>query len=101
MRARLSNVDILNYNGIDADRCRKVDQINVRGHAGFNITVPFWQGVNEPFHIDTRVQFCEFDAFQGSVGDEDNFGNYMYFNRAFRCTERDESTTQYWFGVDV
>ena len=99
MRARLSNVDILNYN--NKGRCLIVDKVNIRGHAALNITVAFWQVTDEPFHTDTSFNDCEFQASTGSVGGEDNFGNYISINRAFRCTETDGSTTQYWFGVDV
>ena len=96
VRAQLQEVDILDYNG--KQQCKKVDYINIRGHEASNVSVPFWQHDDNMFHTDSSDQTCAFRASQGSVSSEDNFGTYGNINRKFRCTESDESTTQYWLG---
>ena len=106
MRAQISEVDILKFTGLA--ECRTIDHINIRGNAATNISVPFWQGVtwnqliyeNIPFHTDSSKKICDFDA-RSSSDDEDNFGYYEANNKAFRCTGSVDSTTQYWFGVNV
>ncbi len=51
IRTQQSELNIMEYSG--GGICHKVEHINIRGHMGFNITVPFWQHPAEPFHIDT------------------------------------------------
>ena len=98
VRAQLKDIDILEFNG-DA-LCRNVDYINIRGNEGSNITSAFWQKT-EPLHIDSARKWCQYDPRNGATPDEDNFGLYKIYNRAFRCTETDGSTTQYWFGGKI
>ena len=95
----MEQLDLLNFTGVG--ECRKVDHINIRGHKASNITVPFWQSASFSFHTDSTEKRCEFNATEGSVDTEDNFGFYAQFNRQFRCTESDDSTTQYWFGGSI
>ena len=78
-----------------------VDYINIRGHEGKNITVPFWQPQGQVFHTDSSFKPCTFDAKEGSVENEDNFGLYVSTNVKFKCTESDNSTTQFWLGTNV
>ena len=97
MRAQLSEVDILKYNG--AEDCKKIAYINIRGHNGTNITAACFQYHDQHFHTNSHFDFgCTFDARQGSVVNEYNFGFYLVTNPAFRCSESAGSTTQYWFG---
>ena len=96
MRGKFSKVDIL---ALDCwGCCYTMEYINIRGNAAANITVPLWQGNSGMLHIDSSLKICQYDPRQGSVSDEDNFGYYWTISRAFRCTESDESTTQYWIG---
>ena len=99
MKAKFKQADILAFEGFGA--CLRIAYINVRGHQGWNVTVPFWQPEGEHFHTDTDNTLCEFDARVDNVYTEDNFGNYQFCNKRFRCTESDDSTTQYWFGDTV
>ena len=99
VRAQISEIDIITFNGLGS--CRMVDYINIRGQFGTNVTVPFWQGDSFSFHTDSTEAHCEFNAKDGSIGSEDNFGLYWTYNNEFRCTESEESTTQYWFGISV
>ena len=98
VRAQLKDIDILEYNLNAA--CRRVDYINIRGNKGWNITSAFWQGA-VAFHVDSSLKLCQFNALDGSLPDEDNFGYYYTYNPAFRCTETGGSTTQLWFGGNV
>ena len=89
--------DIVDFIGVG--QCKKVEIINIRGHVGMNVTVQFWQGLNEwTLHTDSSYKSCQFDAKNGSVNSEDNFGFYDSINGKFRCTEASTSTTQWWFG---
>ena len=99
VRAHINEVDMLSFKGLE--QCRKVDYINIRGHVGTNVTVAFWQNDIMSFHTDSSKNPCDFNAISGSKENEDNFGFYEAVNHAFRCTESSESTTQYWYGVNV
>ena len=99
IRAQLQNIDILTYK--DTWKCLEVDYINIRGHEGKHITVPFWQPQDQVLHTDSSVKHCTFDATEGSVENEDNFGLYVSHNVKFQCTESDNSTTQFWLGTNV
>ena len=99
MRVKLSIVDIL---ALDCwGCCYNMEYINIRGNEGLNITVPLWQDYTRGVHIDSSEKRCQYDGRQGSVLDEDNFGHYYTISRAFRCTEKDESTTQFWIGWKI
>ena len=104
-RAIFNNFDLLdastNYGyGI----CREYEFLNIRGIECSNCTAATWYGlinkVHLSYHIDSSVnpQGCEFDAKNGSVASEDNFGHYDKTNPNFRCTASPISTTQFWFG---
>ena len=100
MRFQISQVDMLAFIGNAV--CHTADRINIRGNVGFNITVALWHTSYYPLHIDSSEAVdCNFDARSGSRHDEDNFGGYGMINTAFRCSESADSTTQYWFGVNV
>ena len=97
VRAQISEVDILSFNGLE---CRRVDYINIRGHSGLNITVGFFQTNTYIFSIHSLSIPCDFEP-GGSNDTADFFGHYGRISKAFRCTKYTESTTQYWFGVNV
>ena len=99
MRTQISALDFLTFKGVAV--CHIVEHINIRGNTGSNTTVGFWQQDGFGLHIDSSELVCKFDARNGSLHDEDNFGHYYTCNNAFRCTESEDSTTQYWFGVNV
>ena len=97
VRGNFKNFNIVDYLGIQ--QCKKVEYINIRGHTGIHLTVPFWQ--KWCLHVDSSYDTCEFNATSGSVSSEDNFGCYwsmQTMNPKFRCTEESSSTTQWWFG---
>ncbi|XP_032225381.1 uncharacterized protein LOC116608264 [Nematostella vectensis] len=101
LRASLVDFDPLSFLGHKV--CKKVEYINIRGHAAAETIAPFWQVVKAYLvHIDssfnTQDSGCAFSANPGSVSYEDNFGYYGSVNNKFRCTESPSSTTQYWFG---
>ena len=98
VKAQLQVFDPIEYNGAG---CKTVEYINIRGHSSSSASVAFFQNSNEHIHTDSSYDFgfgCTFDARQGSIGNEDNFGLYISINPAFRCTASTGSTTQYWFG---
>ncbi|XP_020911400.1 uncharacterized protein LOC110249158 [Exaiptasia diaphana] len=98
-RTKLSHFDILSFYG--SKSCFFMEIIDVRNHKGFNVTVGFWQLEAEFLHTDTEHKTCQFDASRGSLGSENNFGSYCQancVNPVFRGCEKDDSTTNYWFG---
>ena len=97
LRASFNEFDITTFLGHSI--CKKVEYVNIRGHVGYQITVPFWQAKNAYLvHTDSSLGRCLFDAKAGSVYQEDNFGHYNYVSNKFRCTSDPTATTQYWFG---
>ena len=98
VKAQLQEFDVIEYNGAG---CKTVESINIRGHSSSRVSAAFYQNNDEHIHTDSYYDLgfgCTFDARQGSVENEDNFGLYISTNPAFRCTESDGSTTQYWLG---
>ena len=98
VKAQLQEFDVIEYTGAG---CKMVDSINIRGHSSSRVLAAFFQSNNEHIHTDSAVGYAycpTFDARQGSVTNEDNFGHYFTTNPTFRCTESAGSTTQYWLG---
>ena len=101
LRGNFENFNILDYVGSNG-ACKKVEFINIRGHTGIYLTVPFWQYDGQGLHTDSSRTNCQFTAAKaGAVTEEDNFGFYGAYNSNFRCTQGDQSTTQYWFGAHL
>ena len=96
IRGKNSDFDIISLDAYQI--CKKVEYVNIRGHVASQTGIAFWQAENVMLHTETSAKYCEFDAIAGSVFSEDNFGFYAYINRAFRCTENQDGTTQIWFG---
>ena len=103
LRGKTTELNIL----LPVDRtCETLEYINIRGHEGYNVSVWMIQDERpQPSHIHTDSYYggsrCKFKSAQnGSIGGggEDNFGLYVTFNRKHRCSSRDSSTTQWWFG---
>ncbi|KAK3748890.1 hypothetical protein QZH41_009157 [Actinostola sp. cb2023] len=97
LRAKVASVDILDLAGTNI--CKKVEYLDIRGHKGYDVTVLFTQTSSYAFHVDSSQSGCQFNGRSGSVKNENNFGRYCtYFNRNFRGSEKDDSTTEYWYG---
>ena len=95
VRGNFMDFNIMGYG--EAGHCKKVEYINIRGHIGMHLTARFWQQV-DLLHIDSSHTGCQFNPTSGSVSGEDNFGHYRVISPKFRCTEKNHSTTQWWFG---
>ncbi|XP_068728640.1 uncharacterized protein, partial [Montipora capricornis] len=96
VRGNFKDFNIVDFLG--SCECKKVEFGNIRGHVGMHVTVSFWQKTNSwLLHISTPNNF-QFKPSAGSVSSEDNFGGYWASNPAFRCSENDASTAQWWFG---
>ena len=54
-------------------------------------------------HIDSTHTHCQFKTAKSSAASsEDNFGCYGDgISNKFRCTQGDQSTTQWWFGAHL
>ena len=97
VRGKFVDFDIVNFLGGNA--CKRVEYVNIRGHQCSNCNVPWWQSNNYYFlHTDSSFTTCGFDASQGGIGYEDNFGCYKTVNPNFRCTADASATTNWWFG---
>ena len=65
----------------------------------------FFQSRRLHSHVDsyfgTYIDDCELKTpvAVGSSTREDNLGNYKTFNPIHRCSSSDDSTTQWWLGV--
>ena len=100
IRGNFKDFNIVDFLG--NNKCKRVEYVDIRGHNGTNLTVPFWQQKNSwILHIVSSSHRCEFSASVGAVDSEDNFGFYGEINQKFRCTQADNSTTQWWFGAHL
>ena len=100
IRGNFKDFNIVDFLG--NGECKRVEYVDIRGHNGTNLTVPFWQQKNSwILHIVSSSHRCEFSASVGAVDNEDNFGFYAEMNQKFRCTQADNSTTQWWFGAHL
>ena len=100
MRTSLANCNILTLPTNVFGQCFQFEFINVRGHECVNCTVPLWQ-IKGSFSLHTDTYFassCEFNANQGALVSEDNFGFYGVVNSQHRCSSNSLSTTQFWLG---
>ena len=85
-------------------QCKKVEYVNIRRHVGTDLTAPFWLKLNTwTLHIDSTHTHCQFKTAKSSAASsEDNFGCYGDgISNKFRCTQGDQSTTQWWFGAHL
>ena len=100
LRGNFKDFNIVDFLG--HGKCKTVEYVDIRGHNGTNLTVPFWQAKNvSMLCTESYSGFCEFNPTVGAVSSEDNFGFYGAFNPKFRCTQADNSTTQWWFGAQL
>ena len=100
LRGNFKDFNIVDFLG--NGECKRVEYVDIRGHNGTNLTVPFWQQKNSwILHIVSSSHRCEFSASVGAVDNEDNFGFYGEINQKFRCTQANNSTTQWWFGAHL
>ena len=100
LRGNFKDFNIVDFLG--GGECKRVEYVDIRGHNGTNLTVPFWQAKNVfMLGTDSSSGLCEFNPTVGAVSSEDNFGFYGAFNPKFRCTQADNSTTQWWFGAQL
>ena len=97
VRGKFVNLDVVNFQGNNV--CKKVERVNIRGHQCGDCDLPWWQiTTSYILHTDSTYLTCSFNAKEGSVYREDNFGRYLHINPAFRCTANDTATTNWWFG---
>ena len=85
-------------------QCKKVEYDNIRGHVCTDLTAPFWQKLNTwTLHTDSTHTHCQLKTAKfGAASSEDNFGWYGDgISNKFRCTQGDQSTTQWWFGAHL
>eukprot|EP01084_Bolivina_argentea_P089623 161676_1 len=81
--------------------CREITELNIRGYQCNNGTAPFWTLSNH-FHIDSSYDKCQCDQWiDTSIKNEDDFGQFRYFNRQHACAASNMSTTNYWMGSKV
>ena len=97
LRGNFKDFNIVDFLG--SNHCKRVEYVDIRGHNGTNLTAPFWATHLVGLHTDSSIDFCELNATVGAVWSEDNFGTYKDINPKFRCTQKDSSTTQWWFGA--
>ena len=100
LRAKTTELNILLLKG---GACVTSEYINIRGYDCHNCLVYMIQHPTWHLHTDSHYggSNCQFKSAQnGSIGGggEDNFGYYGVVNPLHRCSSRNNSTTQWWFG---
>ena len=102
LRAKTTDLNILQRNGNPWWACVKMEYINIRGYGCYNCTAQIFQKSNWHLHVDSyHGTHCQLtSAHNGSFADggEDNFGHYLTTNPSNRCTSGNNATTQWWFG---
>ena len=97
VRGKFVDLDVVKFLGHNV--CMRVEYVNIRGHQCSDCKLPWWQKWPDYIlHTDSTYTTCGFNATEGSVYREDNFGHYAFINAAFRCTASDTATTNWWFG---
>ena len=80
--------------------CLLSEFINIRGQECTNCTIWVSYDHLHSLHVDSSLigynLGCQFP--DGGTYDEDNFGQYVVTNPAFRCTSSSSSTSQIWLG---
>jgi hypothetical protein len=99
VRGKFVHFDIINFVG--SGDCKRVEYVNIRGHQCSDCNLAWWQTSSDGLHTDSSGSFCGYDASQGAVHSEDNFGLYIGVNSNFRCTSDASATTNWWFGGNV
>ena len=103
-RAKLTSADITALLTASSATCIMYERISVRGQGCQQCTGYFKQissqhGFVDSYFTSKRSSPCQFEASNGVVYNEDNFGKYDVQNRAHACSASDSSTTQWWMGV--
>ncbi|XP_065071004.1 uncharacterized protein LOC135695686 isoform X2 [Rhopilema esculentum] len=96
LRVNTTQLNPLTYKGTGNHAI--VEFLNIRGQSAEDISIPFWQQDHAILHTDSSQPEYPGAFKLESVSSEDNFGYYDNCNSKFRCTERQNSTTQLWFG---
>ncbi|CAH3173750.1 unnamed protein product [Porites lobata] len=100
LRAKLGDIDLMRSS---LGTCKKLEFISVHGNNCTNDTAHFVQRDYWHAHSDSNDRGCPCTSLsEGAVkfpGGEDNFGWYKARNLVHRCVESNDSTTQWWFGV--
>ena len=103
VRGKFVDFDVVNFVGDTV--CKRVEYVNIRGRNCSDCDMPWWQKNQIWFlHTDSSSRTgikCGFNPTQGSVPDEDNFGNYYTINSNFSCTADTSATTNWWFGGNI
>lgn len=98
VRATFKNLNPLKYNA--NGECREMEYINIRGHNCTQCTAAWWQTKSQQLTHFSDLDGCQFGKTAGSLANEANFGGYWKnnFSSEFRCSSKDTSNTNYWFG---
>ena len=100
LRAKLSDVDLMRSS---LGTCKKFEFISVRGNNCTNDTAHFIHRDFWHAHSDSNIRgYTCTSLSEGALkfpAGEDNFGWYETRNSVHRCVASNDSTTQWWFGV--
>ena len=101
VRATFENLNPLEYTA--SGECREMEYINIRGHNCTQCTAAWWQTESQQLTHFSDLDGCQFGITQGSLDNEANFGGYWKnkFTSEFRCSSKDTSSTNHWFGGKV
>lgn len=98
VRATFKNLNPLKYNA--NGECREMEYINIRGRNCTQCTAAWWQTKSQQLTHFSDLDGCQLGKIAGSLANEANFGGYWKnnFSSEFRCSSKDTSNTNYWFG---
>ena len=101
VRASFKKLNPLIYK--NSGKCRKMEYINIRGRNCTQCTAAWWQTTSQQLTHFSDLDGCQLGKIDGSLDDEANFGGYWKnnFSSEFRCSSKETSSTNYWFGGKI
>ena len=101
VRATFKNLNPLKYDA--SGRCQEMEYINIQGFNCTRCTAAWWQTKKQFLTHFSDQDNCEFGKTPGALANEANFGGYWKNNvsSAFRCSVKETSSTNHWFGGRV
>ena len=100
LRGNFKDFDIVDFQG--HGECKRVEYVDIRGQNGTNLTAPFWQRKNAWMSASWQ-QFgsLQVQRSRWSSIEWRQLWLLWRFYPKFRCTQADNSTTQWWFGAHL
>ena len=101
VRATFKNLNPLKFKA--SGECREMEYINIQGRNCTQCTAARWQTTSQQLTHFSDRDGCQLGKKNGSLDNEASFGGYWKnnFSSEFRCSSKETSSTNHWFGGRV